>query len=546
MELCQFHHVSMAFEEQILFQEVNISLQVTDIVGIIGANGTGKSTLLQMLTERIQPTSGTIKWVDSKEVTFVEQEVESVEKMTYTPMHQKWNVPNKPYNELSGGQQLKYRLVNGLQRRSPVLLLDEPTNHLDEKSVARLIKEIRMYKGTVVIVSHDRYFLDQVTTKIWSIEDMSIFEQKGNYSHYMQVRTERRKAQQHAYEKQQKKVAMIESQLNQLKGWSHVAHRDSTRNENAGVMGAKEYERLAAKRMDKQIKSKRKLLGKQLEKEKVEAVSEEHQVVFEFNPVEKRGNRMILCEQVSVSYGDQTVIKEATFQLMHGEKMAIIGPNGAGKTTLLKVLLGRITPNSGTVWITPSAKIGYLSQTVYDLPLKETPARLFERETFDERGKVQTLMKNLGFSAHQWQQPIQKMSMGERVKIKLMQYILQATDLLILDEPTNHLDLPSREQLEETLKAYPCTCIIVSHDRYFREKVVDDSLEIKGKVLTRTQVVETINNSQMERMRLETEVQFVLGKLSLLTPNHADYSKYDEQFKNLTKQLNSIGKDSKD
>ncbi|MCU9615007.1 ABC-F type ribosomal protection protein [Caldibacillus lycopersici] len=540
MELCQFHHVSMAFDDKILFQDVTISLQENDVVGLIGANGSGKSTLLQLLQGKWQPTAGMIQWFVPQKLSYVSQEVENVKEMVYTPLHQQWNVPNKPYKELSGGQKLKYRLLHGLQKQSPVLLLDEPTNHLDEKSVARLITEVRKYKGTIVIVSHDRYFLDKVATKIWSIEDTFIYEQQGNYFHYMHVRTERRLAQQRAYEKQQKKIVMIESQLNQLQGWSHVAQRDSTRSENSKVMGAKEYERMSAKRMDKQIKSKRKLLEKQLEKEKVETVSSEPNVLFSFNPVEKRGNRIIVCDQVSVAYGDYTVIEEATFQLRHGEKIAITGPNGSGKTTLLKLLLGRMTPTSGNVWITPSAKIGYLSQTVYDLPFTKTPAQLFERETFKERGKVQTLMKNLGFSTIQWQQPIEKMSMGERIKIKLMQYILEETDLLILDEPTNHLDLPSREQLEETINAYPCTCIIVSHDRYFREKVVDDTLEIHAKVLKRKQVMETMDGNNMERMRLETELQFVLGKLSLLIPNHVDYAVYDKKFNEITEQLKKI------
>lgn len=246
-------------------------------------------------------------------------------------------------------------------------------------------------------------------------------------------------------------------------------------------------------------------------------------------------------KDLTKSFNGRTLFKHVNFTIQHGEKVSIIGPNGSGKTTLLKIILGHDTC-AGDVWISPSAKIGYLTQEVFDLPLELTPSQLFHKETFESRGNVQTLMKHLGFTASQWTDPIKNMSMGERVKCKLMEYILEEKDVLILDEPTNHLDLASREQLEDTLAQYTGTLIVVSHDRYFLEKTTSSKLVISNIHIQKQLYESPPKRDDLEELRLtlETERQEVLGKLCFMTPNDKAYTELDQKFNELTKKINEL------
>lgn len=531
-EILRIENLTVEAGERLLFTEANLTVKEHEIIGVIGRNGAGKSLLLDTIAGKRKETEGRLYWLKPVDIQMVEQEREFY-KGSFSPTMVHWHIPELPYNLLSGGQQLKWRLAEGFSKEAALLLLDEPTNHLDESSVAHLIQEIKGYQGTIIVVSHDRHFLDEVATKIWSIEEQGIIEQEGNYTHYIHVREERLKAHQAAYEKQQKKIDRIEKQIGELTSWSEKAHRESTKQE-----GFKEYHRAKAKRTDAQIKSKRRLLEKQLQKEKVEEVRKEHEVFFDFQGKKKQGRRLFELKNAKVAFGEKILFQQFHLTIQKGERIAISGVNGSGKTTLLQLLIGEIDATEGSVWRSPTATIGYLSQQVFDLPLHVTPAQLFERETFEERSKVQTIMSQLGFSHLQWQEPIEKMSMGERVKCKLMQYILNETDVLLLDEPTNHLDLPSREQLERTLLHYPCTLIVVSHDRYFRQKVTNTEVKL-GEPAYKEQVKMRDEKKEL-RMKLENERQHVLGRLSILTNKDEEYAELDAKFLELTKKINEL------
>lgn len=532
MELLTINHVTLQVGESVLLKEATMRLHERDVVGIVGRNGAGKTTLLQLLAGELQQVEGHMHWRRHVSMTHVLQEAEHVH-TPHTALHKKWHVPNIPYAQLSGGQKLKHRLVDGFLAKSDVLLLDEPTNHLDDKSLQRLIKEVRLYKGTVIIVSHDRYFLDEVATKIWSIEEQALFEHSGNYTSYEAARKARRHAQQQAYKKQQQQIEAIEQQLTNLSMWSHRAHRDSTHNE-----GFKEYYRKSAQRMDNQVKSKRKRLKKELATNTVEQVVDEESIYFTLQATKRSGKRLFLLDNVSKRYGDKTVLTNVNAQIVQQQRIAITGANGSGKTTLLRLLLQREEPTTGTVWRSQAATIGYLSQNVFTLEEQATPSALFEKHTFQERGDMQTLLHQLGFHHTQWTQPIVQMSMGERVKLKLVQHIVEKTACLLLDEPTNHLDLPSREQFEEALALYTGTLLVVSHDRYFRERITDTTWELTQKTLVLPHAAE--QKSEAERLQLETKRQFVLGKLSMLSKDDAAYEELDRQFNELTMQLQQL------
>lgn len=540
-EIMKLHNIRYEVGDQLLFEKVNASVQHEDVIGIIGNNGAGKSTLLQLLNEDIKPVDGQIQWLTRDlDVVFVVQEAKihfsankSVEE---TRLLEKWSVPVLPYEQLSGGEKLKVRLAQGFAREADLLLLDEPTNHLDSQSLDLLQKHIKEYKGTIILVSHDRYFLDAVATKIWAIEDKKLIEHKGNYSGYMKARKDKRLVQQREYEKQQKMTEQIQGQIKELNTWSQKAHAQSTKKE-----GVKEYYRVKAKRMDAQVKSKQKRLEKELAKRNVEAVTEEHSVQFSITANNKVGKRFLEVKGLSKSFGERTLFQDVHFTIKHGERIALTGANGSGKSTLLKMIVGSVI-GKGDIWVSPAANIGYLSQEVFDLPFDSTPEQLFYKETFEERGRVQTLMKHLGFTAAQWREPIELMSMGERVKCKLMAYILEDKDVLLLDEPTNHLDLASREQLEETLAQYKGTLLIVSHDRYFLEKTTTSQLVITDTGIRKQwQSHAPARDDKKElRLKLETERQEILGRLSFMLPQDKEYPKLDAKFNELTQKLKEL------
>ncbi len=540
-EILKLNSLSYEVKNIKLFEKVNASVLQGEVIGIIGKNGAGKSTLLKLINGDIAPTSGHLQRLQQHiTIEMVEQETEKHMGQNMTAdegkLRKKWQVPDHEYDHYSGGEKLKARLAAGFSKNVQLLLLDEPTNHLDQKSTELLLEQMKSYRGTIILVSHDRYFLDEAATKIWSLEGNVLIEHSGNYSSYMEVRKQRRLTQQREYEKQQKMVERIEGQMSELTSWSKKAHAESTKKE-----GYKEYYRLKAKRMDTQVKSKQKRLEKELEKNKVDAVEPEYTVDFSMKANTKVGKRFLEVKGLSKSFPGKTLFQNARFIIQHGEKLAITGPNGSGKTTLLNIIMGRETAE-GEVWISPAADIGYLTQEVFDLPLDETPEQLFYRNTFKERGKVRNLMKHLGFSASHWTEQISEMSMGERVKCKLMDYILEEKDVLLLDEPTNHLDLPSREQLEETLAHYNGTLVVVSHDRYFLEKTTNDKLVIADhRIKKQGNIVSSKADEQEElRLKLETERQEILGKLSFMTPSDKEYAKLDAKFLELTQQINQM------
>lgn len=540
-ELLKLQDVRYEIKDTLLFEHVTGTVKQGEVIGIIGRNGAGKSTLLQLIQGALLPTAGVIQGLSAVKITIVEQELAHFDKPAISAREAdllaKWQVPNRSFAALSGGEKLKMRLAEGFAQNAQILLLDEPTNHLDEQSTAFLIKQVQNYKGTIIVVSHDRYFLDRVATKIWSIEEQSLIEHYGNYTSYMAEREHRRLTQQRAYEKQQKNIDRIEAQMQELTSWSQKGHAQSTKLE-----GFKEYHRVKAKRLDAQVKSKKRRLEAELAKARVEAVEPEADIRFSLNTNQRVGKRLLESKHLSLSFGDRTLLKDVSITAQFGDKIAITGKNGSGKTSFLKVLLGKLEAE-GEVWLSPAATIGYLTQEVFDLPLDQTPEQCFYQETFEERGKVRNLMKNLGFTPTHWTSAIGKMSMGERVKCKLMAYILEDKNVLLLDEPTNHLDLPSCEQLERTLAQYNGTLLVVSHDRYFLEKVTNSVWEIDNQHIKkkwRKDAPKQVDDTVAFRLKLETERQEILGKLSFLTAKDKDYPMLDQKFNELTKQINEL------
>ncbi|MET1014501.1 MAG: ribosomal protection-like ABC-F family protein [Paenisporosarcina sp.] len=526
--LGKIQQVKIEYGDRIIVKNVVLDIKQGSCIGIVGGNGEGKSTLLSFLAGELEANEGSDHWYGGKPSTyFFKQEVDSTS--------------TKPFEVLSGGEQMKKRLSKAFSQHVQVLLLDEPTNHLDQQSLHELVKQIKHYSGTIIVVSHNRSFLDEVATTIWEVAHQQITAYEGNYSDYRLEKEERKKVQTRLYEEQQKKIANIDDQITSLQNWSAKAHATSTKQD-----GYKEYFRVKAKKMDVQIRSKRKRLEGELEKEKIEKPLEENDVKFSMDGNRKQGHRIIESKNVTKVFGDRILWTPSSFTIKQGEKVALIGPNGSGKTTWLKMLMGEET-FEGELWKTASQNIGYLRQSIEGLPLELTPAEWFKPKDYTERGHIQTLMKNLGFAKDHWQLPIGSMSMGERLKIKLMVFMLEKKDVLILDEPTNHLDLPSTEQLENTLLSYPGTILLVTHDRHMIEKLCNKVLLFEDNHLKKIEMSyqewmthKEESKKDLDLMRLETEMQAILGELSFLKKKDGHYEELDRKFKELSQQIRAL------
>jgi len=365
-----------------------------------------------------------------------------------------------PTTALSGGQKKMVALV-GLAVSTPdILLLDEPDNHLDMKGKRHLERFILGYRGSVVLISHDRYLLDEVSTQTVELDDGKITVYHGNYSYYTNEREIRRLRQQQLYVTQQKEIARIEEMIERFERWAKQ------------VLSRKHM--LAARQ-------RRRMLEKMEERgEIIEKVTEGK--LMDFKVEGWRGSKKVLeLTDVSMAFGDEPVFFDANLLLRHGERVGLIGPNGAGKSVLFKMILGEYEATEGRVYVGPSIQIGYYSQEHQTLAkwLDKTPLDMIRNIQNSSESRAVTFLLRMAFRYEQVRQPIRTLSGGERSRLQLALVMLSQPNLLLLDEPTNNLDIRSVEVLEEALDEFEGTVLIISHDRYFLDQTVDRVVEIR-------------------------------------------------------------------
>lgn len=365
-----------------------------------------------------------------------------------------------PSHGLSGGQKKLALLIQLAVELPDLLLLDEPDNHLDVAGKRYLERFIQSYRGAVVIISHDRYLLDEVAQDIAEIEQGRLTLYKGNYSAYMLEKTARRQRQQQLYVAQQKRIAQIEANIHE---WEQKARADLN------------------ERFARQARSRRRMLERMEEQGEIIARLRDPRRMA-LNIEGWRGStNLVALEQVAMAFGDNLLFYDLNLLLRHGDRIGLVGPNGVGKSVLFKLILGRYTPLEGRVKIGPSVSIGYYSQEHQTLEnyLDKTPIELIRsQQVGDEASAVAFLLKML-FSYEQTRQPIRAMSGGERSRLQLALLMLARPNLLLLDEPTNNLDIPSVEALEEALTDFDGALLTISHDRYFLDRVVDNIVALE-------------------------------------------------------------------
>jgi macrolide transport system ATP-binding/permease protein len=467
-----------------LFSGLNFSISYGERVGLVGANGSGKSTLLSIMSGSIQADNGNIFTSVNTSIAYLRQSPLSDQELC-TMYPEEWSDEVKLYmrllrlniavdsdlSSLSEGERTKLAVSLLLAQRPTLLLLDEPTNNMDSDGARMLATLLQEYSGTILIVSHDRYFLDCTVTRILEIEQGRVVEYNGNYSSYRDQKSRLFVERLHRYEDDRKEQQRIEDAVKQLKQWSDKAHRKSRDADPSGQkMGLKEFKRAKAKKMDQKVKSDL-LRLERLTTSGEKRPTAEPTIRFAISAQVAHGKRILQASGISKSYGTYTLFSESSFSIARGDRVALFGPNGCGKSTLIHMITGLTTPDTGELWISPSCKPYVLSQTFSGFTENITVQQYLLDTIGHLSGHDRALLSHLGITKRHLEQKLPTISFGEQMKIKLAEPILAQRDFIILDEPTNHIDLPMREMLENTLAEYSGTLLLVSHDLYFLSKI---------------------------------------------------------------------------
>ena len=492
-----FKNVTLQRGLKVLLQDLNWTIYHKQRFGIIGENGSGKSSLFSLLLKRLQPEKGDIEIPKQIKLAHVAQETPAYEKSALeyvldgdhelrlleqelvaaeamnnggliASLHDKLNQldaytaksraaqlldglgfkpdeQQKSVNEFSGGWRVRLNLAQALMCRSDVLLLDEPTNHLDLDAVIWLEKWLLNYKGTLLLISHDREFLDETIDHIAHFCEQQIKIYVGNYSSFEKQRAEQLLLQQAAYEKQQKKIAHLQSFVNRFRAQATKAKQAQSR--------VKAIERM----------------------ELISATQADSPFQFHFKIPKQSPNPLLHLDDVVMRFGNKTVLNDVNLYLSPNERIGILGPNGAGKSTLIKILADELQASQGKREASSALRIGYFAQHQVDsLHLQETP--LYHMRQIEETAsevELRTFLGSFGFVGDRVKEPVKNFSGGEKSRLALALIVWQQPNLLLLDEPTNHLDLEMRQALTLALQEYQGAMILVSHDRFLVRSTVD-------------------------------------------------------------------------
>jgi len=516
MITCSVNQISKTYGANQIFEDMSFEIKDKDRVGLVGPNGCGKTTLLRLVSGMEQPDNGEIHWKKGLKIGYLAQIPEYEARMTtrevlmtafddlldvqdemkqmevemtdagedseqlemllakYGVLQERFalgggyemesnidrvatglrigSLLNANFNSLSGGEKTKVGLGLSLLRNPELLLLDEPTNHLDIFASEWLAEFLNNYAGTVVIISHDRYFLDETATKILDTEDGKIELYYTDYSGFVQEKEAKLLREFQAYEEQQRKIKKMKEAIKRLRDWANRSNPPSS----ALHKRATNMERALARI------------------EKVERpVLNRKKMNFELDSGVRSGKDVLFFKEVKKSFGSRELFNGIHLQLKYQDRAAIIGENGSGKTTLLKLIKNEISPDQGEIRLGSNVKIGYLSQHM-ELPNKGgSVLDAFRSEVIMNEGEARNVLAGFLFYGPAVFKKVSQLSGGERMRLRLAQLMHQDLNFLILDEPTNHLDIDSREVLEEALEGFEGTLLAVSHDRYFLNKLFD-------------------------------------------------------------------------
>ena len=513
MAILKISGLSKSFGIKTVFENVSFEVRSGERIGLVGANGAGKTTLLKCIMGAEEADKGSVKASDGAIIGYLRQDFNYTSHTIREEMEDAWKDVlyykdrmetlarelessksdeklveaygraearfeflggydyesttrkiltglgfsdddwDRDIHSFSGGQKVRINLAAAFVRHPDFLLLDEPTNHLDMGMLEWLEEYLRSYKGGILMISHDRYFLDGAATGIIDLENHHIRSFRGGYTRYMETKENQDRAYEKAYEKQQEHIKETEEYIRRYK---------------AGIKA-------------KQARGRQSQLNRlvRLEKPVYQA-----SLRFHFDPPQECADKVLDVLRVEGSYGSHILFKDLTIHIKKGETVGLIGPNGAGKTTILKMITGEKKPDTGFIQLGNNVKMGYYSQEQERLHPKLTVLDEV-RDTFNFGEKeARNILGMFLFRGDDVFKTVGMLSGGEKARLSLLCLFLEKPNFLILDEPTNHLDIPTREIMEDAIEAFGGTCLVVSHDRYFLDKVADRILELDHGKLT--------------------------------------------------------------
>ncbi len=581
MIACSAQQVGKSYGGNTVFENICFEIHERDRVGLTGRNGSGKTTLFKLLAGAEVPDTGKIHWRKGCEIGYLAQipdypagmkaidvlktaftyllEMEKTMKKMEQQMANE-NIPdqlnkligeygelqdqfalnngyemdsqierisngldissllNKDFSILSGGEKTKVCLAHMLLKSPNLLLLDEPTNHLDIKAVEWLADFIKNYEGTVVLISHDRYFLDETAGRILDLEGGEITLYQTNYSGFVKEKEERLMREFQQYEEQQKKIKKMKEAIKRLREWANQCTPP-----NAGL-----HKRASS--MEKALHRMEKLDRPVLNRKKMN---------MDLEASERSGKDVVLMKEVSKSFGSKHLFQNVSMHIQFRDRTAIVGDNGSGKSTLVKMILGELEPDTGEIRRGSNLKVGYLSQHVFADADDQSVMDAFREGLAVTEGEARHILAGFLFYGYTVFRKVSQLSGGEKMRLRLAQLMHRDINFLILDEPTNHLDIESREVLEEALEEFNGTILAVSHDRYFINRIFSKIYWIDQKELHYYEGnYDRARKKMDEKWRAVMEVPPVKkAKIAAVSPKKKDKVQETEELENAIEQL---------